>query len=168
MKLCSCYYYLLSARQKADSIIRLISGLDFVLIKSTKALMKREITIVSFVFVLWMHYVLNFEFVFFFKFVSRLYGNVWITYRHHLLRYSWGISLMSFCFSVSIQINHEKNLQIYVLCHSCKCEICSKWCKREIYSKLTIKTPLLLFWCLIVNVSVVNLNRYLSAGIMIF
>ena len=25
-----------------------------------------------------------------------------------------------------------------------------------------------MFWCLIVNVSVVNLNRYLSAGIMIF
>ena len=89
-------------------------------------------------------------------------------YRHHSLRYSWEIRLVFFCFSVSIQINHEKNLQIYVLCHSCKCEICSKWCKREIYSKLTIKTPLLLFWCLTVSVSVFNLNRYLSAGIMIF
>ena len=80
-------------------------------------------------------------------------------YRHHSLRYSWEIRLVFFCFSVSIQINHEKNLKIYVLCGSCK---------REMYSKLSIKTPLLLFWCLIVNVSIVNLNRYLSAGIMIF
>ena len=89
-------------------------------------------------------------------------------YRHHSWGYSWKISLVFFYFSVSIQINHEKNLQIYVLCHSCKCEICSKWCRREIYSNLTIKTPLLLFWYLIVNVSVVNWNRYLSDGIMIF
>ena len=59
-------------------------------------------------------------------------------------------------FSVPIQINHEKNLQIFVLRHHYKCEICSKWCKHEIYSKLTIKTPFLLFWCLIVNVCVIT------------
>ena len=29
------------------------------------------------------------------------------------LRCSWEISLVFFCFSVSIQIDHEKNLQIY-------------------------------------------------------
>ena len=47
---------------------------DFVLVKPINTLMKREITIISFVFVLWMHYLLNFVFVFFFKFVSRLFS----------------------------------------------------------------------------------------------
>ena len=75
---------------------------------------------------------------------------------------------MFLCFSGSIQINHDKNLQIYVLYQSRKCKICSKWCKRKIYSKLTIKTPLLFFWYPIANVSVGNLNRYTSAGIIIF
>ena len=45
---------------------------DFGLVKSAKTLMKREITIISFVFVLEMQYLLNSEFVFFFKFVFRL------------------------------------------------------------------------------------------------
>ena len=35
-------------------------------------------------------------------------------YRNNSLRYSWEISLVFFRFSDSIQINHEKNLQIYV------------------------------------------------------
>ena len=91
--------------------------------------------------------ILNSEFVFFFKFVFRLFALSLI----HSLRYSWEISLVFFCFSVSIQIIHEKNLQIYVLCHSCKCEICSKWCKREIFSKLTIKIPLLFFCVLLLT-----------------
>ena len=47
---------------------------NFVLVKSTKTFVKREITIISFVFVLRMHHLLNFEFVFFFKFVSRLFA----------------------------------------------------------------------------------------------
>ena len=47
---------------------------DFVLVKSTKMLMKREITIISFAFVLGMHYLLNFEFFFFFKFIFRLFA----------------------------------------------------------------------------------------------
>ena len=47
---------------------------DFVWVKSTKTLMKREITIISFVFAFWMHYLLNFGFLFFFKFVFRIFA----------------------------------------------------------------------------------------------
>ena len=47
---------------------------DFILVKSTKTLVKREITIISFVFVLGMHYLLNYEIVFFFKLVFRLFA----------------------------------------------------------------------------------------------
>ena len=47
---------------------------DFDLVKSTKTPMNREITVFSFVFELRMHYLLNFKFVFFFKFVSRLFA----------------------------------------------------------------------------------------------
>ena len=57
----------------SSSEIWFYNMVDFVLVKSTKMLMKREIIIISFVFVLGMHYLLNFEFVFFFKFIFRLF-----------------------------------------------------------------------------------------------
>ena len=139
----------------------------FVLVKSTKTLMKRD----------WRLYHLYLYCECIISWISNLYSFLSSFPDSLLSPYSIQTSFIKILlenklsvllFLSLIQINHEKNLKIYVLCHSCKCEICSKWCKHEIYSKLTIKTPLLMFSCLIANVSVVNLSRYFSSRIMIF